>query len=84
MVVMKAAIALSIILFANDYILERKYKKGLGACDIAGSPHLSYASRLGCNANQLTFQRGCAAATQFDKLRAVLFCFLLSADDQGM
>ena len=28
MVVMKAAIALSIILFANDYFLEKKYKKG--------------------------------------------------------
>lgn len=28
MVVMKAAIALSIILFANDYFLEKRYKKG--------------------------------------------------------
>lgn len=41
MVVMKAAIALSIILFANDYILERKYKKGLMLILIATGFHQS-------------------------------------------
>lgn len=41
MVVMKAAIALSIILFANDYFLEKKYKKGLLLVLIATGFHQS-------------------------------------------
>ena len=41
MIVMKAAIALSIILFANDYFLEKKYKKGFLLILIATGFHLS-------------------------------------------
>lgn len=41
MVVMKAAIALSIILYANDYFLEKKYKKGFLLILIATGFHQS-------------------------------------------
>lgn len=41
MVVMKAGIALAIILFANDYFLEKKYKKGLLLILIATGFHQS-------------------------------------------
>lgn len=41
MVVMKAAIALAIILYANDYFLEKKYKKGLLLLLIATGFHQS-------------------------------------------
>jgi len=41
MVVMKAAIALSIILYANDYFLEKKHKKGLLLILIATGFHQS-------------------------------------------
>ncbi len=41
MVVLKAAIALSIILYANDYFLEKKYKKGFLLVLIATGFHQS-------------------------------------------
>lgn len=41
MVVMKAAIALSIMLFANDFFLEKKYLKGLALILIATGFHQS-------------------------------------------
>ena len=43
MVIMKAAIALSIILFANDYFLEKKYLKGFLLILIATGFHQSSA-----------------------------------------
>lgn len=41
MVVMKAALALSIILYANDYFLEKKYKKGIILVLVATGFHQS-------------------------------------------
>lgn len=41
MVVMKAGIALAIILFANDYFLEKKYKKGIFLVLLASGFHQS-------------------------------------------
>lgn len=41
MVVMKAAIALSLVLFANDFFLEKKYKKGILLIFIATGFHQS-------------------------------------------
>lgn len=68
MVVMKAAIALSIILFANDYFLEKKYKKGILLVLLATGFHQS--SVLLVIVPFLTFLR-------FNRLGIVLLVFSL-------
>jgi hypothetical protein len=68
MVVMKAAIALSIILFANDYFLEKKYPKGILLVLLATGFHQS--SVLLVIVPFLTFLR-------FNRLGIVLLVFSL-------